>query len=62
MRLGKEQAVGVVEVPAGADSIEVDEPGPADADPGRERLAEQVAGATSPVAGLSEQGALIRSR
>jgi hypothetical protein len=52
MRLGKEQAVGVVEVPADADAIPVDEPQPV----------EKVVAETSPVSVLSEQGALVRSR
>jgi hypothetical protein len=51
MRLGKEQAVGVVEEPAAAHSMPVvDEPGAGDAD--QERLVEEVV----------EQGALIRTR
>jgi hypothetical protein len=60
MRLGKEQAIGVVEVPAGADSVVRDGPGAADAD--QQRLAEEVVAEASPVSGRSEQGALIRSR
>ncbi len=57
MRLGKEQAVGVVEVPEGADSVIHDQPVAGEAD--QERSVEEVVEATSPV---SEQGALIRSR
>jgi hypothetical protein len=60
MRLGKEQAVGVVEESAGADSVTLDEPGAGDAD--QEQLVEAVAGDTATVSELSEQGALIRSR
>ena len=60
MRLGKEQAIGVVETPAGADSKVRDEPGADDAD--QREFAEEVVSDTSPVSGLSEQAALIRSR
>jgi hypothetical protein len=60
MRLGKEQAVGVVETPARADSILRDETSAGDAE--QAQFAEEVVGDASPVSGLSEQGALIRSR
>jgi hypothetical protein len=58
MRLGKEQAVGVVEEPAGADSAPLEEPRGGDAD--QLRLVEAVPGDTS--SGRPGQAPLIPSR
>jgi hypothetical protein len=57
MRLGKEQATGVIQESAGVGSVGVDEPGEREAEVS---VAER-AGA-SRVSTLSEQGDLVRSR
>jgi hypothetical protein len=59
VRLGKELAIGVIEEPAGAAGVPDDTL--SESDPGEERSVVEPAGDTSPVSGLSEQGALIRA-
>ena len=59
MRLGKEQAIGVIEEPAGAAGVPDD--ALTESDPGERRSVVERAGGTSQLSGLSEQGALIRA-
>jgi hypothetical protein len=60
MRLGKEQAVGVIEESAGAACVPLDQPSESDAD--ERRSVEERTGGTWRLSEVSEQGTLIRSR
>ncbi len=60
MRLGKEQAVGVIQEPADAGSVPVDGPRVSEADEQRSSVerAEAILGAST----LSEEGTFVRAR
>jgi hypothetical protein len=60
MRLGKEQSIGVIEEPAGADCIPLDEP--SEIATNESHFSEEPAGDAWQVSGLSDRGSLIRSR
>jgi hypothetical protein len=63
MRLGKEQAIGVIEETTGTDCLPVDQLHEGDAGDARQiDGVEGVVRDSRPLTGVPEQGALIRSR